>query len=179
MNASPQASHPGLIFRAPGNPSATSNRPYVVQPAPKVRCGIVPMVPDSQHMITIAGRRMYVTCRDRKDHPHAQGFYFCMHPGCVGKSWPTEEAMTKAHGQHSDMLARQETHLVGFWSNDDCKPPVDGCKACEKAMKDASSEATKAARATNKDAPEVVVLRACDEHSGGAVGLLTPTDPNG
>lgn len=178
MNASPQAS-PGLVFRAPGNPSATSQRPYITVAAPRIRCGIVPMAPDSQHMITIAGRRMYVTCRDRKDHASATGFYFCMHRGCVGKSWPTERAMVEAHGPPSEMVAREEVHLVGFWSNDDCNPPVDGCKACEKTMKDASAEATKAARAANKDAAEVVIIRACDEHSGGAVGLLTPTDPNG
>ncbi len=169
---------PGIAFRAPGNPSATSQRPYITVPASKRALGIVRMAPDSAHQIAIGGRKMYVTCRDRRDFPNATGFYFCLHESCRGKSWPSDKAMTDAHGPPSEMIAREEVHLVGFWSNDDCNPPADNCAACELATKAASGAATKEARAKNKDAPEAIILRACDEHSGGAVGLLTPTDPN-
>lgn len=180
MNPIPQqAPSPlGMTMRMPGQPTPMAVATYVSEDAPTKRLGLVPMMPDSSHMLTIGRLRVQVTCKDRRGFPNATGMHFCLGPGCSGKWWGTIAEMKSAHPLHHEMVQRGEVHVHGFWSNDDCNPPTDGCKACEKAMKDVSAAATKDALASNKDAPEVIVIRACDEHSGGAVGLLTSHDPS-
>ena len=188
MNATPQPQS----FRMPGSPSPAAVNTLVSTGAPTRKLGLVPMQPDSGHMIQIGSQRVQVTCRDRRGFPRAGGKHICLHPGCQGRAWATERELREAHPSHVEMVNRGEVHLHGFWSDDDCNPPVAGCTDCEKATREASRAATAAAAATappvkgdkkNGDAPaervEVLVARACDAHGGGAIGLLTPTDPNG
>lgn len=168
-------------FRAPGQPQPTAVRTLVQQAAPTKRTGLVPMVADSGHVITIDRKPRQVTCRDRRGFPDAKGMHFCLHRDCVGKWWPTEAEMRAKHPTALEMANANAVHLHGFWSNDDCDPnaaPVEGCAACAAATAAATAAAP---RAKGKDAPEgppVPVARACDAHRGGAIGLLTPTDPN-
>jgi hypothetical protein len=172
-----------MTMRMPGQPTPMAIATYTTEAAQTKRLGLIPMVPDSAHMIVIGtgreAKRVQVTCRDRRGFPDATGLHLCLGPGCSGKWWTSEAEMKSAHPTALELVARQEVHVHGFWSNDDCALPADNCPACEKATKDATSAATREARVKSKDAAEVVVLRACDEHSGGAVGLLTPADPNG
>lgn len=168
MNPVPQqAPSPlGMTMRMPGQPQPMAVRTYVSSGAPQKRLGIIPMAPDSAHMMRIGNVRAQVTCRDRRGFPQARGMHFCMHPGCAGKWWATETELKNAHRPHEQLVADGEVHLIGFWSDDDCNPPVNGCKQCDKATEAASKKAGD------------VVIRACDEHSGGAIGLLTNADPN-
>lgn len=162
-----------FTFQQPGNPRADSGRSTVVNAAPKKRCGIVPMRPASMHKLAIGGKEQTISARDRRAFPHASGKFFCTAPGCFGKFHDTFDALARAHEPQTTLEAREEVHLFGFWSNDPCNTrPDPNCEAC----KAASAEATKTARAKDKAAPEVAAC--CAEHSGGVVGLLTPTDPH-
>lgn len=137
------------------------------------RSGLMPMRPGSQHVMPIGDAPQNVTARDRRAFPYATGKFFCTHRECMGRFHDSIDALQKAHEPQAVLEQREAVHLFGFWSNDPCntKPEKD-CEACKKA----SADATRTIRAKDKDAAEVGAC--CPEHSGGVIGLLTPTDPN-
>jgi hypothetical protein len=171
MNPQAQQATPAgspMAFQMPGAPSpAMAARTFVTAPGPQKRLGLIPMAPDSAHILTIGRTRVQVTCKDRRHYHAAVGKLFCMHPGCNGRWFDTEKELRDAHLPQVQLEAAGEVHLYGFWSNDDCNPPELGCKKCETATKAAQTAASPAAQ------------KACAEHAGGVVGLLTPADPNG
>lgn len=151
----------------------TAPRPYHVTAAPTKRCGLIPMRPEAAFDVQIGPKLQKVTARDRRAFPDATGKYLCTHPQCARKFFDSEEQLRRGHDPQTTLEARGETHVYGFWSNDPCNVhPEPGCQACAKACADA----TKAARAKDKEAAEVAVP--CTEHAGGAIGLLTPTNPD-
>jgi hypothetical protein len=161
-------------MQAPGTAQQrTVARPYTVSEKPKKRCGLIPIRPETQHQIRIAGKAQLVTAKDRRAFPEAAGKLFCLHPACAERFHDTFEQLMRAHDPQTELERRQEVHPYAFWSNDPCNAhPEPGCDACKKA----SADATRAARAKDKDAHEQAVP--CAEHAGGAIGLLTPTDPH-
>lgn len=185
--------HPGFsaLTTVRPEPGSLAHRatPIVVE-GPQPRYGCVRMVAGSSHELPLTdasgqpvrdlrGRQVKVrtTAKDRRQHPGASGFLFCLHPDCAGKAWGTEVELLRAHPSQLDMARDRATHVIGFFSPDPVNPPAEGCKACEKATKEASAAATAKARETSKDAPAVHVPRPCEEHSGGVIGLLTPGEP--
>jgi hypothetical protein len=162
-----------FTMQQPGTPRpGTIPRAYTVNGPPKKRCGLLAIRPDTQHDVTIGGRRQKVTAKDRRAFPSASGKFFCMHPLCRDRFFDTEDALRKAHDPQPQLEAREEVHPFGFWSNDAVGRFDPSCPACAKA----SADATRIVRAKDKDAADV--LTTCAEHAGGAIGLLTPTDPN-
>lgn len=171
MNPTPQQATPAgspMAFQMPGTPNPNmAARTFVTAPGPQKRTGLIPMALDSAHVLTIGRTKVQVTCKDRRLFHTAKGQAFCLGPGCSGQWWADEKALREAHRPQVELEQAGEVHLYGFYSNDDCGQPADDCPKCKAA--------TKAARTA--DAPEA--LKACAEHAGGAIGLLTPADPNG
>lgn len=173
----------GFAFQAPGNAEPDEGLgPYAVDTKPLKAVGLVPMQIDSRHNIPVnRGGKVKpesVTCKDRRNYRNFSVRIFCLHPGCVGRSWATVEEMAKAHPDHALMQREQQVHLFGAWSDDPCNPPEPSCGECAAATIAASEKATAAARDKDKKAGEVKVAMPCVKHAGGVVGLLTPGDPN-
>ena len=110
------------------------------------RYGCLRMVAGSSHVLpvtdaagqpakTLRGTPITVrtTAKDRRLYPLASGFLFCLHEACAGKAWASEPELLRAHPSALDMTRDRAIHVIGFFSPDPARPPVDGCKACEKA----------------------------------------------
>lgn len=163
-----------FTFQQPGAPKpGTGAKTQMTVKEHTKRCGLMAMRPGSSHVMSIGDKPQVITARDRRAFPFASGKFFCTHALCANKFHDTIEQLQRAHEPQAVLEKRGEVHLFGFYSNDPCNTkPEKGCADCTKA----SADATRVARAKDKDAVEVGVC--CPEHAGGAVGLLTPTDPN-
>lgn len=161
-----------MTMQMPGATLGYSNTAIIVSPEPKRACGVLRMTINSMHDIPITDadgkpivnpndprrRQMVVkmTAKDRRMFASATGHLFCLHKDCRGKKWKDERECLAAHPDTRDMIANEEVHVVGFYSNDPCNPPDPSCPKCNE-----------------KGKPP----RACAEHAGGVVGLLTPGEP--
>lgn len=162
-----------MTMGIPGTPDPhLAAKTLTVQAGPQKRLGLMAMAVDSPHVLKIGGKSHQVTCKDRRLYREAKGACFCLGAGCYTSKGPTawhanEKELRELHEPNDRLAAAGEIHVYGFWSNDDCAAPVEGCKAC--------GEATKAARKIEGASPDA--LKACAEHAR-VVGLLTPGDPN-
>lgn len=156
------------IFEAPGriDPETTAGT-YTVAPATKKRTGVIPMAADAMFDIRVAGQKkaQKVTCKDRELFPDAHGFLFCQHVDCRDQTFADLKALKTAHTKTAnEMKAGEEVHLYGFWSTDRTGVADEKCAGCKKAT----------AEARKVEGAAADVVKACAEHAGGVIGLLTP-----
>jgi hypothetical protein len=174
----------GFAFSSPGMATGDPDDfgGYQVQDKPRTKYGILPMQADYRFNIPFArGKRTkveQVTCNDRRRFHRARVRLYCMHPGCVGKSWADMKELADGHRSPVELERDREAHLVFAWSEDPVNLPDEACVDCRKTTKEASAKATASAREKVKDAAEVETPMPCAKHAGGVVGLLTPHDPN-
>lgn len=140
-----------------GTPANYTRGQTAKQPVKQRKFGLVPMRPESTHMLTIrtAGKPTQlaqVTARPHNTLPEGVKVRcVCLGAGCEGKSWEDTAAMRRDHKPEADMVRLQVIHVWGLWSNEDVNPKVDGCKACS----------------AEKAGP-------CEAHRGGVYGLIAP-----
>ncbi len=101
------------------------NAPAVVA---KKKLGLVPVKPNSGHMITVGGKdgeptqRVQTIARDPQTVPGAKSRFVCLHQGCANKSWESEAAMRGDHPEPRTMEKQQVIHLYACYSNDPIDP---------------------------------------------------------
>lgn len=126
------------------------------------RTGLIPMAVGATFEVNITGNPEQLTAKDRRLYSDAKGVYFCT--GCAKphdapyRMFETEKALRDGHPAPAVMDQRNEVHVFGFWSNDAINPPEPTCEKC----------------IGEKGKPP----KACADHGGGALGLLTPEDPH-
>jgi hypothetical protein len=176
-----------MITNAPGRVAETAPVQHV---AATKRTGLVPMRAGSQHSIKIRGVEHIVTARAHEDVRDAKSRVICLHANCVGRDWPSVDAMVHDHPQRTDMAKRGEVHVYGSWSDD---APSEGPRKVAEAERDrcdkmiakcdtfienaktmadlTAAQQQKALAEAQKRAAEVEVAK----HSG-VLGLIAPPD---
>lgn len=136
--------------------------PQVKRPEDRKKIGILAAKPMSQHTIHvrpadgaplqthIAVARPFESVPDK-----AKKVCICMHHGCVGTTWPDEQAMRAKHPSPDEMRKFQQVHVWAYWSSDPIGTPDPECADCKK---------------TKGGLP-------CAAHYGGCIGLIAPAEP--
>lgn len=168
-----------LTMQAPGAISADiATQTAQVPSGRRRRVGLVPMAPGGSFLVKLGARPEHLTAKDRRVFDRANVVYFCT--GCPapvaapGETAPPYrmfadlDALKKGHASPVELERRDELHLYGAWSNDPIGAHDPSCGKC----KAASAKAV-------KDGAPAETLIPCAEHHGGALGLLSPEDPNG